>query len=455
MLIRLNAVLLIVFANLQFSSFAQTPATMRFDVRKPESAQGYYLLTAQKFRNTPIYREATNIMTDGSGALIYSGTSLNAFDFKYHKNGLYSWYENGKYFIMDSSFRIIDSVQCVKGRETDHHDFKILNNGHYLLIGIRKDTVDLSSKKIFNRNKIQGSKQAVVRWDVIQELDADKKLVFEWDAERYFPIDSAMELYLTDSATVSIPHVNSVATDSSGNIIASCRYYNQIIKIDRSDGTLIWRMGGPGNEFQFTGCSNAAKPFLGQHDVQVISDGRLIMYDNGYDYDSLKRGSSIVRFRIDERNKVAHEEFRFTYDSALTTGGAGSVCLMSEGRALIGFGRVQHFTPNKTFALIDSSGQVILELWFTDTANTYRAYAYDTLPVPGARPRITATTTKGKYTLSESGGCVGCIWSNGVIAGIISVDKPGVYQVACPTEDGGLIWSLPISVTAEMLSALH
>lgn len=46
-------------------------------------------------------------------------------------------------------------------------------------------------------------------------------------------------------------HGNSIEVDHDDNIIVSNRAMSEIIKIDRYSGDIIWRLGGPMNDFIF------------------------------------------------------------------------------------------------------------------------------------------------------------------------------------------------------------
>ena len=57
---------------------------------------------------------------------------------------------------------------------------QILSNGHYLILGYEYRTMNLSSYNWFNGNGTPVVLMLWVKCGVIQELDANKNLVWEW-----------------------------------------------------------------------------------------------------------------------------------------------------------------------------------------------------------------------------------------------------------------------------------
>ena len=66
---------------------------------------------------------------------------------------------------------------------------------------------------------------------------------------------------------------------SEGNLIISTRNFNEITKISRQTGEIIWRLGGEKNQFQFI---NDNRGFGRQHSARVLSNGNLAIFDNGH-----------------------------------------------------------------------------------------------------------------------------------------------------------------------------
>ncbi len=69
------------------------------------------------------------------------------------------------------------------------------------------------------------------------------------------------------------------------NYLLSDRHACSIMKISRSTGQLLWRLGGPANAFKFIGEheENAPLYFAAQHSVLSLPNGNLLFFDNGGD----------------------------------------------------------------------------------------------------------------------------------------------------------------------------
>ncbi|MCC6684585.1 MAG: aryl-sulfate sulfotransferase, partial [Bacteroidia bacterium] len=243
-----------------------------------KGAGGYYFLHIKKFilDSTTKTPAPVQLILDGSGNIIFYRTIENASDFKVYPNGMMSFFYQKNYYLMDSAFRIIDSVSCVNGIKTDNHEFQILPNGNYLLLGTEETEMDLSSFPIFLHRGIKGSSRAKVITGVVQELNAKKELVYEWRSKTYFDIQKADTFFLNDTLLVDMTHFNSVAVTPDSNWLVSVRYYNEVIKVNRKNGSIIWRLGGQNNQFALQGDSVF---FLAQHDARELKPGIISLFD--------------------------------------------------------------------------------------------------------------------------------------------------------------------------------
>ncbi|MGL4597609.1 MAG: aryl-sulfate sulfotransferase [Bacteroidia bacterium] len=420
----------------------------RMDIVDSNLSQGYFFLFTYKMRKEEKPRLGQQMILDGNGAMVYCRWTDVASDFKVHADGRMSFFKKGKVFLMDSLFRIVDSVACVNGIETDSHDFRILPNGHYLLIGMKTVPTDLSAYPVFLKRGARGSKKGKIKVDVIQELDKNKNLVFEWDSSPFYKITDADPIYLNDTMSVSLPHINSVATDAQGNIVASSRYFNELIKINRATGNVMWRMGGIHNQFQFM---NDSIPFLGQHDAHYLPNGNLLVFDNGYSNEKRKHGVRAIEYRIDEKTKQVWNVWSYMYDSMLVSDATGNARRLENGTTLIDFGKIQNLNRNITCVLVDSSGRKIFDLAFADTIGSYRAYGYAQLPFTLHRPEIQATSLGKTVELRLIGKSESCFWSTGERGKTIRVTQAGIYFVRVPVGENGFLFSKPIVVTEAML----
>ena len=94
----------------------------------------------------------------------------------------------GVFNLKDETLSVVDSVATL-GYTLDNHDLKVLPNGHALVFGTEVRTMDLSAL-------VPGGKTAAsVTGGVIQEVDANQRLVFEWHTFDHIAItDSFFDL---------------------------------------------------------------------------------------------------------------------------------------------------------------------------------------------------------------------------------------------------------------------
>ncbi|HEX9740244.1 MAG TPA: Ig-like domain-containing protein, partial [Ignavibacteriaceae bacterium] len=88
------------------------------------------------------------IIADNYGTPVYYKkiTGEIAVDFKKQENGFLTYYNNNKFYVMDSSYTIIDSLYTQNGYPTDLHECIIMDNDHTLLMSyddqvVRMDTI--------------------------------------------------------------------------------------------------------------------------------------------------------------------------------------------------------------------------------------------------------------------------------------------------------------------------
>ena len=84
---------------------------------------------------------------------------------------------------------------------------------------------------------------------------------------------NCLELSIQDFTKDEIDpvHINSVAIDSDTSILISSRHMDEITKIDRRTGDIIWRLGGKKNDFTFI---NDTIGFSHQHSVSRLKNGQ-------------------------------------------------------------------------------------------------------------------------------------------------------------------------------------
>jgi len=319
-----------------------------------------------------IAHNSLNVIDNNGDSVFQRIYGSTPYDFQLGRNGYFDTYRSdfSRFDVMDSNFNFINYFSVKNGFQGDAHELTMLTNGNAFLTALEDQPVNDTS-------------DAVIEGSVIQELDPDHNVIFEWRS--FDHIDPSEAEHLDPQAVIfDYVHTNSIDIDNDGNIIVSHRHLDQINKIDVNTGEFIWRLGGVKNEFTFT---NDTARFTFQHDCRRIANGDITMYDDG-NYHFPPR-SYAKEYYLDEVNKTARLVWSYThpdvngvipYYSAM-----GSVQRLTNGNTFICWGlRTRTVLPSMTE--VDSNGNIVWELTLATDDNLidYRAHKY--LWNPCARP---------------------------------------------------------------------
>lgn len=419
-----------------------------FERRDTTFNDGYFLVSLFGTQEKADKHKCSIFILDHQGATVWCKPNTDWSNFQIHAEGWYSYYSNSKFYILDSHFGLTDSVYCVNGAITDAHELIWeYDTQHYIIIGTRTDTIDCSKMGRPKGSAWRGGKKCGVRYAVIQELDEDNNLVWEWNSKGHFLSENMDRAYLLDSFKLDLPHFNSIDIDSAGNFLISARYTNEVFYLNRQTDSIEWRLGGNLSDFTFV---DDSLPFLGQHQVRWLSGGNILLYDNGYSYPGNMHNARSVEYHLDMQAKTATRVWSWSYPQDLIAESTGGTQRLYHGRTLVNFGKLVDRKPNVLFAVVDQDGNIDVECSFKDTLGTYRTYYWDRTIVGPDQPQVNLYIQDGQYWLGTSDHSV-VLWSNGIVGNGIRVYKPGIYQCFRKNEDGSFTGSSPVPITEEML----
>ncbi len=336
---------------------------------------GYLFLT--NFSLTTDHSTNYLMILDNEGEPVYyKKLDTAAYDFKKQPNGNLTYYFSGthKIYEMNPSYQIIDSFSCGNGYGTDLHEFRLLNNGHAFVISYDPQIVNM-------RNIVPyGDTVATVIGLIIQELDEHKEVIFQWRSWDHFSITDASFEDL-GAHVIDYVHGNAVELDNDGNILLSCRHMDEITKINRNTGAIIWRLGGKNNQFTFL---NDTLHFSHQHAVRRIANGNITLFDNGNfhpanehktDPDTIDSGlpnrstifSRAVEYKLDEVNHIANLQWQYRNVPDIYTYAMGYVQRLNNGNTIISWG-----TASPTVTEVDPHGNKVFELSLPNGICSYR-----------------------------------------------------------------------------------
>ena len=313
---------------------------------------GYIFITpCGLWGNFPDATPYLAILDNYGTPVFYEELERPAFDFKLQPDGLLTFFDGGYGFlhqIMDSTYEI-QSTAFINGYNgTDFHEYKVLENGHQLLLGYEDRLVDMDTV-------VPGGQPGVtVRGTLIQEKDTNGIVIWEWSSWDHFKITEAdtNHIDLTDPSMIDYVHANAIEPDTDSSILISCRSMHEVTRISRVTGDVIWRMGGSQNEFSFIGDDTLG--FSGQHDIRKLENGNYLLFDNGWHHP--EQVSSAYEFQIDEVNRTVTTVKRYRSQPEDITGWImGSSQRLPGGNTLVGWGsgvpNITEFKPNGTKAL--------------------------------------------------------------------------------------------------------
>jgi hypothetical protein len=325
------------------------------------AAPGYVFISSFGWTSSVVASPFLLILDDFGNPVFYREMSAACMDFKLQANGHLTYYDRSDniFYELDSSYTIVGTYACGNGYTTDVHELLLLPNGHSLLMSYDPQIVDMSAVVP------NGNVAATVSGLVIQELDRQKNVVFQWRSWDHFKITDATHEDLT-AAAIDYVHGNALVADADGNLLLSSRHMDEITKIDRETGDILWRMGGKNNQFTFV---NDSIGFSHQHAIRRLPNGNITLFDNGNFHSP--QFSRAVEYKLDEENKTVTLvwQYRNTPDNYGVA--MGYVDRLPNGNTLIGWG-----VSNPSVTEVNSEGRKLFELSLPDNVVSYRAYRF-------------------------------------------------------------------------------
>lgn len=421
------------------------PRVPEFFVTKGDTAlSGYYFFSPIKMSAEGPRSGFFDVILDGQGNLVYSKEYEEGFragSLQLHASGYYSYFFDKKFYVMDSLFRPVDTVYCQNGLITDGHELLLLPNGNYALMGYENITMDLSHLFIFKKNNSQGLPNAKVRCGVIQELNRKKEIVFEWHCKDHYRFEDVDTSFIDNLYDIDWTHFNSLEVERDGNYLVSVKHFNEVTKISRSTGKIIWRLGGHRNEFAFL---NDSLKFKGQHHVKRTPNRFLTLFDNGTEFGT-SHPETAKTYRLDEKAMSITLVWSHIQNKTLSSKSFGSFQTLSNRKALVSYG--SRARSGTIFSVVHPNGRAFFEVGSKDSVSTYRAAYYTKLPWHLPLPEIQIeSVSESAVVLSAKTDAVAYYWNTGETARSITVHKNGTYFVAIPFGPDGYLYASPVVV---------
>ena len=329
---------------------------------KTTPEDGYYFVGINQATTNYI-----SILSNNGIPIFYKKFADKIYDFKLQSNGLLTYFDGsfGKYYGIDSLYQLVDSFYTGNGYFTDFHDLQVLSNGHSFVISYDSQPVNMDTVVA------GGNTSACVVGCVIQELDTNKRVIWQWRSWDHFKItDADPDIDLFQIQTViQYCHINSFDIPNDSTIIFSVKHFNEITSVNRQTGNINWRLGGENNQYIING---DPVEFKLQHDARYFGN-KLTLFDNGKVARTSSRG---VIYNIDEQTKTVSLLKEFYHIPNVWTKVMGNFQLTKNGNYVAGWG---HTGSTKNYITeYDSKGNLTNDVIFTNDnfIFSYRAFKF-------------------------------------------------------------------------------
>ena len=150
-------------------------------------------------------------------------------------------------------------------RPDHHHDGRLLKNGNIMLLCARELPDEIATRVKGGRpgTEVGGTK---IWADFLVEMTTGGKVVWEWRTwDHLDPEKDAITAAQDERAEWT--HGNTIFEEPDGNLLVSFRDISTVVRIDRTTGKILWKLGAP--------------PLSGQHAPVRLANGNILMFDNG------------------------------------------------------------------------------------------------------------------------------------------------------------------------------
>lgn len=229
----------------------------------------------------------------------------------------------------------LNEVEANKEYQVIHHDILMDEQNHIHTLYRPKKIADIQVNGKMVTDTLSG--------DGIMVLDTLGNVLKTWSAWDVW--DIANDPYI-DEYRYDRFHMNGLCFDKDGNYLVSNPIEDQIWKIDRESGKLLWKFGRNG-DFKM----DTAAYFSFQHSPYIMENGDLMLFDNGL-YD---KRSGAKAFKLDEKNRTAETVINAMLPADKYTSRMGNAYLLPNGNLL------QTSSKTGSIMVTDQTGKVLWE----------------------------------------------------------------------------------------------
>src|SRR5690606_21951624 len=172
--------------------------------------------------------------------------------------------------------------------------------------------------KVFDLSTVGGGSADTVKADGIVVFDPEGKKIWEWSALDHIDVLHYPTILKDKNDLV---HGNALYDDGNGFFLMSFRDLNQIWKISKKTGDVVWKFGQDG-DFPM----EKDDLFFAQHYAHMNRRGDLMVLDNGVK----RKQSRALCFKLDESNRTYQRTLEVPYPPAFFSSVKGNSALLGK-----------------------------------------------------------------------------------------------------------------------------
>ena len=229
----------------------------------------------------------------------------------------------------------MNKIHKEKEYQVIHHDLWMDNENHIYTMYRPKKVAEIEVNGKMVRDTLGGD--GILMLDTLGQVLKTWSAWDVWDIEK----DPYISRYMYDRF-----HMNGFCFDTDSNYLVSVPIEDQIWKIDRNTGKMLWKFGRAG-DFKM----DSTAYFSFQHTPYINPNGDLMLFDNGL----YEMQSGALAFKLDEKNRTAETTLKVKLPKDKYTSRMGSAYLMPNGNLL------QCSSKTGSILITDQSGKVLWE----------------------------------------------------------------------------------------------
>ena len=278
---------------------------------------------------------------------------------------------------------------------TNMHDFNVIDDGKRVLM----------LTKVFENATVEESKvigwdgECTAKWQGFKEVDlVTKERVFEWNAHGHIGLDESttvngdLESHCAGhlgKGGWDILHFNSIDKFKNGDYLISARHTDTIYRVSGQNGSIVWRLGGVKNDFEWVDKARFSRQHHARLHEQNETHTIVSLFDNARGDGRKDTPSSpysrglVLALRHDVTPMTAEIVSEYEHPDNRYTSARGSTQLLENGNAFVCWSSatlISEHTPD---------GKMLFEARFNlKGANSYRSYKYPWVGRPYLPPDV-------------------------------------------------------------------